>query len=499
MHHAAGITSCLVTLRKSSSQLEHWLLVLKAAEGILFEPFRLESDRKLFVRNNADFLYFGTHSATSTGNTRRWALWGFSIKNNTRSPKRIVLLDLKGHEVGSNVCFEIIDNHFYAVSSKAPSRTRNKLHELYYTCFRFRVEDLEAPKVQNMGWRRCWRKSPSEGHDDERWGTLKLERNEASGKLHIVEGRKAAQAEVSGPHRAYYITEVVFPEENSYDELGIEEAHNASDGTDSSDYDDDLSDNDVVLPNETRYPRRRGFSYPRHHSLHEVHYLDDPPEERHRPFWELPLRDYHISSNTFLDLINANNSGALVYPRIFLRAGSRKLKPFPTSKDTSSAFTGWLDLREKIAQPYSPTHVSTRPLPSHADSLLHALYDRLDAASGFRYDGRMTAVGDERSIVYSRNNSCDRPEPLVYISFDPAAKPAGMHHSGIVSSERAREPLPRLSGAITQEKGKGKSSDGPSLGAPKATWMSEKKAQYLELLGHHSLDEARYSNSNDGS
>ena len=492
VHHAAGITSCVFKPGSGPA----WLLVFNAAKGVLFEPFRFEPGCKLFVRNNADFLYFGTHSVASSSQrnhrNHRWALWGFSIRNNTWSPKRIVLRDLRGDEVGSNVCFEIIDNHFYAVSTQAPTRTISKGHELYYTCFRFRVEDLESPKIQSMPWKRCWRKSPSGDDEDKQWATLKLERDEASEKLYIVEGRKVRRTDKSGTYRASYMREVVFYEENNHDGHGAEEDDSAVSGTDESDDDLDLSHNDVVLSNKTSYPRRRGFS-PQHHSLHERRYTDSP-KEKDRPRKHVPL-DYHdASSNTFIKLINADDVPGRVHPRMFLHVESGSLEPSPASMDSSPARTNRLDQPEKIAQPcFFPPQTSE--WSSEYSDLNQTLNATLNPPNPSTYSSGITAAGDERSIVYSMDarvhdlTDLGPTRPVIYISFDPAAKLAGMQPLRTVSSERAGGHSPPSSETISEEQGRdgGMSQDGPRRVRPGVTWVWRESAQYRRLEGQQHL------------
>ncbi|RYP78400.1 hypothetical protein DL771_000585 [Monosporascus sp. 5C6A] len=209
LHHAAGITTCLFSFALPNT--ENWLLVFKAGEQIIFEPLRLDSTARIFVRNNAEFLYFGTHSDDVGDGFRRWVLRGFAIKENLWFPKKMQLSNLVGYDIGSTACFEVIDDHFYGLSNQTAFEIEEIDWTSYYYCFRFRLDDPDIRKTQVMKRQDSWRRHHSEGPIDDRWSLLKLEKDEGSGKIKIVECRKEWLAGKSGSRRTYYTKELVFP------------------------------------------------------------------------------------------------------------------------------------------------------------------------------------------------------------------------------------------------------------------------------------------------
>ncbi|KZL84728.1 f-box domain-containing protein, partial [Colletotrichum incanum] len=109
LYFAYGIVSCLYS--PPTSEGRSHLIILDLQQKRLLAAHRLESASKLFVRNNKQHLYYGTHSLTGDDGFKRWVLKRFDIGKEQWAPGHLELEDLVGSDIGSTVCFEIIDNH----------------------------------------------------------------------------------------------------------------------------------------------------------------------------------------------------------------------------------------------------------------------------------------------------------------------------------------------------------------------------------------------------
>lgn len=408
LYHADGITSCLLSF--AFSETEHWLLVFNAEEQIIYEPLELDADSisRMFVRNNAEFLYYGTHLVDVGDGFRRWVLQGFSIKENRWFPKKITLSSVVGYEMGVTVCFEIMGDYLYGLSNQTSFEAGESNWMSYYYCFKLPLGTTEPRKSQIMRKHHSWRRHHSEGPIDDRWGFLKLETDETSGKIFIVESRKEWLKGKSGSRITYYSKELVFSGDCNEDWLA-------------ADVDEDILDEEIECLNQPE------FSVLQARSPHNVHPGDDASTS---PFYSRShthLRSYQRSSNTFLDLIHSFSTDQSDAQCLHLRAGSRKLKSPSNSQIDYPKPEDQLSVEEQIDMLYHPNQISTWP-PQQKSSEpgpiwggVHNILNPVD------YQGKVTATGDERSVVYSTGTGKEEDlHALVYISFDPAAKLHGM-------------------------------------------------------------------------
>ncbi|RYO77172.1 hypothetical protein DL764_010236 [Monosporascus ibericus] len=399
LHHAAGITTCLFSFALPNT--ENWLLVFKAGEQTIFEPLRLDSTARIFVRNNAEYLYFGTHSDDGGDGFRRWVLRGFAIKKNLWFPKKMQLSNLVGYDIGSTACFEVIDDYFYGLSNQTAFEIEEIDWTSYYYCFRFRLDDPDTGKTQVMKRQDSWRRHHSEGPIDDRWSLLKLEKDEDSGKVKIIECRKEWLAGKSGSRRTYYTKEVVFP----------------------AAYDD--GDRPVTISNEDMSDDQ---------AANVIEYLNRPKSAT------LGERSaYNSSRNVFIDLIDDTSTEQVDAQCLRLRAGSRRLKPLLLGASNDPAKHSRLEV--EMDRLYHPNAICMWPpkLESPSpDLVLKEIHNILNPPG---YQGNITAAGDERSVVYSTGGSSGELKALVYLSFDPSTKLHGMQRRGRLLPEGVKGGL----------------------------------------------------------
>ncbi|KAK1992484.1 F-box domain-containing protein [Colletotrichum falcatum] len=131
---ACGIVSCLYSPSKSERRSR--LIILDIQQKKLLSAHDLESTSKLFVRNNREHLYYGTHSLTGNDGFKRWVLRRFDIGKDQWDPGHLELEDLVGSDIGATVCFEVFDNHFYGLSSLNSFEAYENDWTSYYYGFR---------------------------------------------------------------------------------------------------------------------------------------------------------------------------------------------------------------------------------------------------------------------------------------------------------------------------------------------------------------------------
>ncbi|KAI2473247.1 hypothetical protein F4781DRAFT_381054 [Annulohypoxylon bovei var. microspora] len=428
LYHSNGITSCLFSFALPTT--ENWLLIFQAEEKKIVTQIRLESTAKIFVRNNKEFLYFGTHSEEGADGFKYWVLTGFRIEDRFWFPRKMHLTSVVGYDIGTTVCFEIIDDHFYGLSNQTDFEFRETDWVSYYHCFRFPLYAPDQKNTQTMHKDHGWRRQHAEGPIDDRWGFLKLEKDEAFGTINIIESRKEWLAGKSGSRRTYYMTEVLFNK-----------------NPDVVDEDDPpavvlpavVPPAPVVGPGHVSFrPIRVGNnaidSNLRFRQPENVHPGDDSSTTPVFTRSQTHLRSYQRCSNTYLDLVDDASGGSTGSRRLRLRTGHRKPKPKPLpSLEALLLSSKELDFDEYMKQCYQPNEIYFWPPEQDRNKeLLDKIYKILNPPG---YLGSVTAFSDERSLVYATEEDTNGLKLLVYISFDPAARLTDMLREGYILGE----------------------------------------------------------------
>ena len=120
--------------------------------------------------------------------------------------------DMVGSEIGSTICFEFHDGYFYALSNQTSFEVEEIDWTSFYHCIRFPLNSpCKALLEKTENDRSMWRRQHQEGPIDDRWTNLRLDRDESTGELRIVESRKEWYLGSSRSQRTYYTTDIVFP------------------------------------------------------------------------------------------------------------------------------------------------------------------------------------------------------------------------------------------------------------------------------------------------
>ncbi|KAI1344781.1 hypothetical protein F5Y15DRAFT_410477 [Xylariaceae sp. FL0016] len=409
LYHAHGFTTCLFSFALPTT--ENWLLILRTQgkECAIVEKYRLESTSKIFVRNNAYFLYFGTHSEDGADGFRKWAIKGFDLTEGSWFPNKMHLSNLVGCDIGSTVCFEIYDNHFYGLSNQTAFEIEEIDWTSFYYCFRFPLDSPDPKKTQVMKKQDSWRRQHSEGPIDDRWGFLSLEQDEASGNIMIVECRKEWLVGFRGSRRTYYTQRAIFGEHQE----GADESDSAS--PDASEALADMTTSLSKLDNQSMQER----------SPHCVHPGDDSSVASLLTRSKTSLCAYHRCSQTFVDLLDDSPFGHSGAQTLRLRTGHRRLNPTSgvASSFRSSDLASSID--SKITELYQENEIFAWPpyqVRSDQQSCLNKVHELLNPSG---HMGCSTAVCDEHGLIYATSEDPKAVKALIYIGFDPGVKLGG--------------------------------------------------------------------------
>ncbi|KAK7969633.1 F-box protein [Apiospora saccharicola] len=404
VHNAEGITSCLFSF--AFPDPENWLLILDTEKQELVGSILLESTMRLFVRNSGSYLYYGTHSEYGPDGFQKWVLRFFDLSERHLSRRKIHLSNVVGYEIGSTVCFEIIDGYLYGLSNQTAFEVEEIDWTSYYYCFRFRLDEPDPDKTQIMKKRDSWRRQHAEGPIDDRWGFLKLEKDEETGQVRIIESRKEWLTGQSGNRRSYYTTNVIFRDEDT----------GTADEESENDIDNNLPDDPLTMLLESS--SNPSYMLPTQRSPRGVHIGDDGTifglSKTH-------LRSYFYSCGTFLDLVDDPCPTALCSQRLRIRAGKKMVaKCFELPAVSTSSNNQIAMDKEMVEKEHNRVLMWPGELqPPCFDPALERISRIMNPED---HQGNIDAVNDERSIVYATGGAGTSLKVLVWLSFDPAAK-----------------------------------------------------------------------------
>lgn len=501
LNYSDGIATVLC---QNDDEDPAWLLAIdvrrKIPQGQTRLRFsrRLRSTRRIFVRNNASYLYFGTHSALAGHGYREWVLVGYDLKASKFLNERPMQLDnFVGAEIGSGVCFEIKDGYFYAISNQNSFEDEEIDWTSYYICVRF---PLSNPK--DIQWQRIWRRQHREGPINDTWTNIALRADESTQQLVIVECRREWKNGGSENFRTYYSQPLDC-------------------------FDPDPEPTDEVQPHDPNQPIARPLTpnsgLPKYLPVHTLpdeplartltsaskpNY--EPPKKRLRRHYhpeyteeeaQSPLRheftlsktkyhSYNLSASSFIDIVNdpppQTRCFATPPDRLRLRVGSRKRKS-PIDHDGEEVEAGLIYPCEHISEDGLPMESSEERFESRGVSLWpsnEAPSELLELLCPQTRAGMVEGASDERFMVYSTDySSQEGSRAIILVSFDPAM---GFRHLKRLGSDL---PVSRRVGKYhTQDMASepmvcdnGLDSSKDSASSSEPVWFNIEPASYLRL------------------
>ncbi|KAL2852602.1 hypothetical protein BJX68DRAFT_54517 [Aspergillus pseudodeflectus] len=427
MNYSDWVIAFLVEL---DDRREAWLLAVDlqrrstyGKSGRLRLRAQLESTQRLFVRHSRSYLYYGTHSAVGTHGHTQWEVNCADLNTMKINSESMVVLDkFAGMEIGQTVCFEVYQDHLYAISTLVDFQEEEIDWTSYYVwiCLDPR---LQLPK-EGVKTHRTWRRQHREGPINDTWSDLSLREDETSGQLMILECRREWRDGGSENCRTYYIQPLPAPAD-------VDKQQPTSDYYTAAPPDEPLAKmlDENSKPNYER-PRKRL----RRHYHAEYDGGIEPKPRRDFILAKTKFRTYNLSASSYLDLVNdplpSRRGGDLVpRDRLRLRMVSRKRK-CPIDEEGISGDRGLLfkpelesdgRLVENSEERFTSRGVHLWP-PDEAPQELN------DLLCPSKRTGQVRAIADDRSIVYSVNKDNLEPgnQAIIFINFDPALRLPGL-------------------------------------------------------------------------
>ncbi|PYH88161.1 hypothetical protein BO71DRAFT_147359 [Aspergillus ellipticus CBS 707.79] len=448
MHYSDWILAFTVEL---VDRPEAWLLAVDMRRkldsrktGRLRLLTRLRHTRRLFVRHNSSYLFYGTHTAMGDHGYQQWAINCVDLKKGQHTiEKPIVLENFAGSEIGQTVCFGIHQDHLYAVSTLVDFEAEEVDWTSYYVwlCLSPIANENKRRLVPNRTWRRQHREGPI----NDTWSDLTLREDEATHRLMIQECRREWRNAGSDHARTYYMQPLPSPAEVARQRLpGSSPAPPNS--TPISLPDEPLT-RTLDSTNKPNYepPRKRLRRFFHQEYAHGA----EPAHRRDYILAKTKFRTYNHSASTFVDLVNdpsPDSPGSLfTHDRLRLRVVSRKRK-CPIDEHGDEGEPGQLfrpELSDADGQPiehsderYASRGVRLWPPDTAPPELIQLLCPS-------KRCGPVQAAADERSLVYS----VDHPglegtgnQALILINFDPSLRFAGLQRMDL-TRDGAEGPL----------------------------------------------------------
>ncbi|KAK1593364.1 uncharacterized protein LY79DRAFT_514554 [Colletotrichum navitas] len=415
IHFACGIVTCLYSPPKSEGR--NRLIILDILQKRLLAAHRLGSTCKLFVRNNREHLYYGTHSLTGDDGFKRWALKRFDICKEQWAPGHLELEDLVGSDIGATVCFELLGNHFYGISSLNSFEVYENDWTSYYYGFRLPVGSSRAEDMQLTSKNAMWRRQHDEGPIDDRWSTLRLEKDPVTGVIMVLECRREWLVDECSSTRTSYRTALGFSDRH----------HNSGEDSDSdSGSESDIGTSEMLSVHTCSTSTMAHAKKQRKESY--FHRGDDGFTIPAITLSQCFMRRYNYSCETFIDLVNDPEAAGLMERRLQLRCISR------------SSFAGNKQcLQETVADGSTQADLQLSTLneiswwPPKVDvnqnDVRLAELDSLLNPKGHNTQSPISGVMDDRSMVYAVGpREPQSKRPLVFISFDPAVRLPNTNH-----------------------------------------------------------------------
>jgi hypothetical protein len=93
---------------------------------------------------------------------------GYDILANQWFKHEANIPEIAGSNIGSTICFEIIDGYFYGLSNQTTSKVNGTNLTSYYVCFRFPLSRRGFYEIKQAARKRMWRRQNAKGVIDNR-------------------------------------------------------------------------------------------------------------------------------------------------------------------------------------------------------------------------------------------------------------------------------------------------------------------------------------------
>ncbi|KAF7594919.1 hypothetical protein BBP40_007955 [Aspergillus hancockii] len=437
INYSHGVLAFLVEI---VDRRQGWLLAVdmrrkaECGRGRLRLRRQLESKHRLFVRHNQSYLYYGTHSGSSYHGHQQWVVNCIQLSTGKQMNHKPVQLDgFAGSELGQTVCFDVHQDHLYAVSTQVDFEEE----EVDWTSFYVWACVAPTSNTKRVTLNRTWRRQHREGPINDSWSDLSLRHDETSQQLIILECRREYHKGGSENFRTYYVQPLPSPADLT------QSKHNGETCPPISLPDEPLTKTLDSSSKPNYEPSRKRIR--RHYHPEYTLGCDDPAQRQDFILNKTKLRTYNLSASTFVDLVNdpCPTPGSMIpYDRLRLRMVSRKRK-CPMDETGEEETPKRLYRPEIIEDNGQPAEHSEERFASRGvrlwppDNAPQALTQLLCPS---KRTGKVEAIADERTIVYSVNQEglSSDIQAIILINFDPALRLPGLQRLDMSGTPEAQ-------------------------------------------------------------
>jgi hypothetical protein len=398
LNYADNILAIHVT--PNSGGDDSYIFALDTAAGPLkdrrvIRAVQLAASSKLFVRHNAHYLYYGTHTGTGDDGHHKWEIDGISLNKSFSLPKRerSLLLDkFHGSDIGSTVAFEIHNDYFYAVSNQGTFEVEEIDYTSFYHLVRFPLNSPMSEDVEKD--ERLFRRQHKSGPIHDSWTDLALQLDERTNETVVVESRREWAQASSRQSRTFYVTKLDFEEQS----------------------DSPMDEDGPLLPEDDAYiPLLDSSNNPHWKPTPGLHSWSQHPEfsrtetsPRSFILARTKFRAYNYSCTSFLDLVEDDRccNEPSQPPCFRLRVGSRRELGLDYSQadnkgkgPANEMETTFVDHKTQYSQP----PIRMWPPPASRCPCSKRLHDILNPplpSGGPSHTRSVTGVLDERCFVF---------------------------------------------------------------------------------------------------
>ncbi|KAI4285509.1 MAG: hypothetical protein L6R38_000606 [Xanthoria sp. 2 TBL-2021] len=203
LHLQDGMLTFIYRGETSTFGWASWILVIDIAQSVRLslavDPWTSED---VVVRNNRQYVcIIAPTGSSANGRHREWVCRVWNIDSLPARPATLQIPELTINEVGQALVFEVYDGFLYAISTQSSRQMEEPEWVSHYTCFRFPLSSPDRSTLESI---RIWRRHHREGPINDLWTDLQLVRDESTGELTIIEARKEWTEGSSTQRRTWY-------------------------------------------------------------------------------------------------------------------------------------------------------------------------------------------------------------------------------------------------------------------------------------------------------
>ncbi|KAL8823591.1 MAG: hypothetical protein Q9191_005714 [Dirinaria sp. TL-2023a] len=399
--------------------------------------------QRVFARNNSQIFCFGKYGRTSLNDRHQWGLrtWSFATQTTSR------LLQLEGFfgvDIGQTVAFELFDDYMYAVSNQDTEGIEEIDWTSFYNCYRVPIANLTREHLQH---KRIWRRQHRDGVINDLWTDLSLQKDEETGLVTIVEGRKEWLEGRGEQSRTFYRQPLEFTDYDNDESRALSASGSSGSARRAFSTAQTALPPDDVLVGAIDRSNKPQYLPPQYRLPYSVHETMQVRPARHYHPLRTKYRCYNLPASTSLDVASSDENCLNGEPTVHLIMNTRvpsspidpvtgRLDP-PEIDDDGVAISG-------SSERYQSRRPESWPPKDAPEQLLELLNTHIRAQQSTR---GLEAVSDGRILIYLTDSVDDGlGQAIILINFDARIRFPGLEklslRQGAGQTMKRTEPEP---------------------------------------------------------